>query len=316
MANGTAALVAALRALGVRPGDEVVTSAFTFVATLNAILACGARARFADIAADTYLIDPDSVRAACTDRTRVVLPVHLYGQAADMTAIDEVAAGAGARVLEDAAQAHGASGNGRRVGARGVATFSFYATKNITSGEGGMVTTDDDAVADRLRLERNHGMRNRYEYETIGTNSRLTDVQAAIGIPQVARLAETTRRRRRNAARLTEGLTGVPGLVTPLTAPGREHVYHQYVVRITDDAPLDRDAVVAQLASHGVQAAVYYPRVVFDYPVYRDHPNVVVSDVPVARHAARQVLALPVHPNLSDADLDRVVDAVRASLGA
>jgi dTDP-4-amino-4,6-dideoxygalactose transaminase len=132
----------------------------------------------------------------------------------------------------------------------------------------------------------------------------------------VARLAETTRRRRRNAARLTEGLTGVPGLVTPLTAPGREHVYHQYVVRITDDAPLDRDAVVAQLASRGVQAAVYYPRVVFDYPVYRDHPNVVVSDVPVARHAARQVLALPVHPNLSDADLDRVVDAVRASLGA
>ena len=316
VANGTVALVAAMRALGVGPGDEVVTSAFTFVATLNAILECGARARFADIDPATFNVAPASLADVCTDDTRVVMPVHLYGKPADMASVAAVAEQHGAAIIEDAAQAHGAAIAGRPVGGAGVATFSFYATKNITTGEGGMVTTDDDALADRLRLLRNHGMRARYEYEFAGTNFRLTDVQAAIAIPQLARLDAAIEQRQANAARLTEGLTGIAGLVTPVVTPGFRHVFHQYTIRVTEDATLDRDALAAQLASRGVQSGVYYPRVVFDYDCYREHPNVVASDVPAARATAREVLSLPVHPNLSAPDIDQIIDAIRASLRA
>jgi dTDP-4-amino-4,6-dideoxygalactose transaminase len=316
VANGTVALTAALRALGVGPGDEVVTSAFTFVATLNAILECGATPRFADIDPVTYNVDPESLERVCTERTRVVMPVHLYGQPADMTAIAKVAERAGASIVEDAAQAHGARVDGATVGGFGLATFSLYATKNITSGEGGVVTTNDDALADRLRLLRNHGMRARYEYELQGTNFRMTDVQAAIALPQLARLRETTARRQVNAAQLSEGLADLPGLITPVTTPGRDHVWHQYTVRITDDAPLDRDALAAALTDRGVQSGIYYPRVVFDYESYQQHPLVLAADVPHAREAARQVLSLPVHPHLSGDDLDRIVGAVRDAFGA
>jgi perosamine synthetase len=316
VANGTLALVAALHALGVGPGDEVVTSAFTFVATLNAILECGARARFADIDPATFNIDPASLADVCTDHTRVVMPVHLYGQPADMAAIANVAERHGAAIVEDAAQAHGAAINGRRVGGAGLGTFSFYATKNITTGEGGVVTTNDDELADRLRLFRNHGMRARYQYEFVGTNFRLTDVQAAIALPQLARLDATVQRRQANAARLTDGLRGVAGVITPAIAPENSHVFHQYTIRVTDDAALDRDALADALASRGVGSGVYYPRVVFDYGCYREHPDVVDADVPRARATAREVLSLPVHPNLSAADLDRIVEAVRESLGA
>jgi dTDP-4-amino-4,6-dideoxygalactose transaminase len=316
VANGTVALVAALRVLGVGPGDEVVTSAFTFVATLNAILECGAQARFADIDAHTFNVDPQSLEEMCTERTRVVMPVHLYGQPADMAAVTKIAERYGSTVVEDAAQAHGAQINGRGVGGFGVGTFSFYATKNITTGEGGMVTTNSDDIADRLRLLRNHGMRARYQYESVGTNLRLTDVQAAIALPQLARLDAAIERRQANAARLTAGLADLAGLVTPTVVPGCRHVFHQYTIRVTGEAPLDRNALAAQLASRGVQSGIYYPRVVFDYDCYREHPNVVASDVPRARAAASQVLSLPVHPGLSDADVDQVVEAVRGSFGA
>jgi len=233
------------------------------------------------------------------------------GHPADMASIVPVAAQHGAAIVEDAAQAHGSAIGARTVGGFGVATFSFYATKNITTGEGGMVTTDDDAVADRLRLLRNHGMRARYQYEFAGTNYRLTDVQAAIALPQLARLDAAIKQRQANAARLTEGLSGIPGVVTPSIAAGCRHVFHQYTIRVTDEAAVDRDELAAQLASRGVQTGIYYPRVVFDYDCYRAHPNVVASDVPVAEATARQVLSLPVHPHLSDADLDQIVDAVR-----
>jgi dTDP-4-amino-4,6-dideoxygalactose transaminase len=159
-------------------------------------------------------------------------------------------------------------------------------------------------------------MRARYQYELQGTNLRMTDVQAAIAIPQLARLRDTTEQRQANAARLSEGIAGIAGLEPPVTAAGREHVFHQYTVRVTDEAPLDRDAVAAALADRGVQTGIYYPRVVFDYDSYRGHPLVVQADVPHARDAARQVLSLPVHPHLSDADLDRIVDAVRVAFGA
>lgn len=312
VANGTVALEAALGALGVGPGDEVLTSPFTFIATSNAVLRTGASVRFADIRLDDFCLDPAQLEARLTPRTRVLLPVHLYGQVADMDPLLELARRRGLLVLEDAAQAHLATYRGRPAGSFGdAATFSLYATKNLQSGEGGIVTTGRDEVADRLRLLRNQGMRARYEYEMVGDNHRLTDVQAAIAVPQLARLRELTERRRRNASFLSEGLAEVPGLVTPQAMPGREHVWHQYTVRVTEEAKLDRDAALSGLAERGVGAGVYYPRPLYDYAAYRELERVDHDPMPNAERACREVLSLPVHPYLSEDDLERIVAAVR-----
>jgi perosamine synthetase len=312
--NGTIALVAALQALGVGPGDEVVTSPFTFVATLNAILECGATARFADIDPSTFVVDTEQVAEAITPRTRVLMPVHLYGQAPDMTRLAALASEHGVAIVEDAAQAHGATAGGAPVGSFGTGCFSLYATKNVTSGEGGMLTTNDDVVADTLRVLRNEGMRERYQYERAGHNYRLTDVQAAIAIPQLATLAERNSRRRANAARLDAGLAGIPGLATPTVVRGNTHVFHQYTVRVTEAARLDRDSLGRRLAESGIETGVYYPRVVHDYDCYRGHPQVIVTPVPAASAAATEALSLPVHPGVSPADVDTIVDAVRRAL--
>jgi perosamine synthetase len=312
--NGTVALVAAMQALGLEPGEEVVTSPFTFVATLNAILECGATARFADIDPGTFTVDPAAVTDAITPRTRVLMPVHIYGQAADMTRIGPLAAAGGLAVVEDAAQAHGATVDGRAVGSFGLGCFSFYATKNVTSGEGGIITTNDDILADTLRVLRNEGMRAPYEYERAGHNYRMTDVQAAIAVPQLAQLAESNERRRANAARLARGLAGIPGLLTPIVAPDRTHVFHQYTVRVRTDARLTRDELARRLGRHGIETGVYYPRVVYDYDCYRSHPRVVATPMPAAELAAKEVLSLPVHPALSTSDLDRVVEVVHSLL--
>jgi dTDP-4-amino-4,6-dideoxygalactose transaminase len=217
-------------------------------------------------------------------------------------------------VVEDAAQAHGAAYDGRAAGSFVLGCFSFYATKNLTTGEGGMVTTDDDGLADRLRVLRNQGMRQRYQYEVPGHNYRMTDLQAAVGLPQVARLGEIVDRRRANARRLSEALAGVPGLTVPRELPGRSHVWHQYTVLL--DGSVDRDRVVADLADAGVGAGVYYPRTVFDHDCYRDHPRVVVEEVPVAESVARRCLSLPVHQHLTGDQLDTIVRSVRRALGA
>jgi dTDP-4-amino-4,6-dideoxygalactose transaminase len=315
VANGTVALSVALEALGIGPGDEVITSPFTFVATLNAILERGATARFADIDATTFNVDPDAVADAVNERTAAVLPVHLYGLPADLERITPLTARHGIALVEDAAQAHGATVGDRAVGSFGTGCFSLYATKNVTSGEGGLVTTNDDALADALRLLRNLGMRDRYHYECAGHNYRLSEVHAAIALPQLRRLATANEQRRANARRLHEGLDGVPGLVTPSTPPGVTHVFHQYTVRITGDARTDRDELSARLAARGIGSGVYYPRVVFDYDCYRSHPGVVAAEMPEAARAAREVLSLPVHPAMSAADVDAVIEAVRAELG-
>ncbi len=312
--NGTTALVAALQVLDLEPGDEVVTSPFTFAATLNAVLEAGATARFADIREEDFAVDPALVAARVGERTRVLLPVHLYGQTADMGPITELARERGLHVVEDAAQAHGAAYGGRAAGSFGTGCFSFYATKNLTTGEGGMVTTDDDGVADRLRLLRNQGMRQRYRYEVPGHNWRMTDLQAAVGLPQVGRLGRIVARRGENARRLSAGLGDVPGLTVPRELPGRSHVWHQYTVLL--DASVDRDRVVADLNQAGVGAGVYYPRTVFDHDCYRDHPRVVVEEVPVAESVARRCLSLPVHQHLTDGHLDTIVMSVRRALGA
>jgi len=307
VSNGTVALVAALQALQLEPGDEVVTSPFTFVATLNAALEAGAHVRFADISLDDFNVDADAVSAAIGSRTKVLMPVHLYGQMADCIAISELADRRGIALVEDAAQAHGATQSGRAAGSFGIGCFSLYATKNVTSGEGGIITTSDAAIADRLRVLRNQGMRARYQYEMAGHNYRLTDLQAAVAVPQLDCLDETIARRQANAAILTDGLSGLEGLVPPSVSPERSHVFHQYTVRVTNDARIDRDAVAAGLAERGIGSGVYYPRTVADYDCYRDDPRIEISETPNADRAAREALSLPVHVGLMASDLDRIV---------
>lgn len=313
VSSGTTALVVALQALELESGAEVITSPFTFVATLNAILEAGCTARFVDVGAD-FTMDESALAEVLTDRTSAILPVHLFGLPAAMDSISAFAAEHDLALVEDAAQAHGARCGVRAVGSYGVGCFSLYATKNVTTGEGGIVTTESDELADRIRLLRNQGMRERYRYELPGHNYRLTDLQAAVGIPQLERLPEQITARQRNAAGLSDRLSGIEGLVPPDVPMGREHVWHQYTVRITPQARSSREVVASSLAKSGIASGVYYPRPVFDYECYRSHPAVVVAEVPNAYVAAREVLSLPVHQGLQEQDLDAIADAVRQVL--
>jgi perosamine synthetase len=313
VSNGTVALIAALHALGIGPGDEVITTAFSFNATLNAILETGAIARFADVRED-YTVDPDAMAALVNSRTAALLPVHLYGLPADMIAITALASRHALAIVEDAAQAHGAECEGRRVGTFGIGAFSFYGTKNITCGEGGLVTTDDDDVARTLRLLRNQGMRARYDYEMPGYNWRLTDLQAAVAIPQVNRLKEITAMRNANAARLTAALTDTPGLLLPEVPPSRSHVWHQYTVRVLPDAEVSREEFCARLTRIGVGHGIYYPKLMHDYPCYEANPRVILDVTPHARRLTAQVVSLPVHPGLDAMALAKIVDAVKEAI--
>jgi len=316
--NGTTALIAALDMLDLAPGDEVITSPFTFVATLNAILHTGATVRFADISPTDFNIDPASVEALVNEHTRALMPVHLYGQCADMPALAAIAERHGLAMVEDAAQAHGARVAGRGAGTWGIGCFSLYATKNLTSGEGGLISTNDPAIADRLRVLRNQGMRARYQYEMAGNNYRLTDLQAAVCVPQLAHYPEQLVRRRANAAALIEGLADVPGLTLPSQLPEREHVWHQFTVLVdpAEAGGLDRDGLATGLAAAGIGSGVYYPRPVFDYACYRGHEQVVVEPVPVAESVSASCLSIPVHPTLSDTDVERIVTVTAALMGA
>lgn len=313
--SGTAALVLAFQANGLGSGDEVITTPFTFVATLNAILACGAKARFVDIG-DDFNMNPKLLEAALTERTRAVLPVHLYGLPADMGNLMPVASAHGLTVLEDAAQAIGASVDGIPVGSFGTGCFSLYATKNVTTGEGGVITTNSEEVARSARLLRNQGMVNRYEYEAVGFNHRMTDMQAVLGIRQLENLASINDARRENARILTEALDGIEGLLIPGVPLGRTHVFHQYTVRVTEESRVTRNELAEELNAAGVGSGVYYPRPVFDYDVFRDHPGVIAEPVPNARRAAGQVLSLPVHPSLTASELEQVIAAVRRVMHA
>ena len=311
--NGTVALEAALQVAGVGDGDEVITSPFTFAATLNAILRRGATVRCADIR-DDFTIDPEAVGALVGPRTRAIVPVHLYGLMAAMDVLTPLAATHSLALIEDAAQAHGASIGGRRAGSYGLGCFSFYATKNVTSGEGGCVTTDDGDMADALRVLRNQGMRRRYEYVMVGENWRMTDVAAAIAIPQLERLDSINAARRTNAARLSELLAAEPRLTLPRTPPAHAHAWHQYTVLLP--ATVERDAVVARMRDAGVDCGIYYPRLAWDHDAYRSNPRVIADPTPVAQDAAGRCLSLPVHPALSESDLERIASSLIAAVNA
>jgi perosamine synthetase len=313
--NGTTALIAALQVLDLQPGDEVITSPFTFVATLNAIIQSGATARFADISAEDFSLDPAAVGGVLGERTKVLMPVHLYGQCADMTRLAPMAAAADVAIVEDAAQAHGARIGDQAAGSWGVGCFSLYATKNLTSAEGGLISTNDATMADRLRVLRNQGMRQRYVYEMAGNNYRMTDLQAAVCLPQLDGYAAQVAKRQTNARRLNDGLRGLAGVRAPETAPGRHHVWHQYTILIDGDARLTRDGLIAALTEQGIGCGIYYPRLVYDYDCYRGHPQVVADPAPVATDVVGRCLSLPVHPYLSDSDLDRIVTTMTDLLG-
>jgi len=312
MSNGTVTLEASLRALGIGPGDEVITTAFTFVATVNAALSVGATVRFADIRSD-FTIDPDSVAELVNRRTAAIVPVHLYGLPADMFAIQAIAARYGLAIVEDAAQAHGAEIRDRRVGSFGVGSFSFYATKNVSCGEGGAVTTDDDQLARRLRLLRNQGMVDRYVYEQVGSNLRMTELQAAVGLPGMDRLGEIIRVRRANAAYLSEELMSQDRLALPTEPFERRHVWHQYTVLAK--SPSECEALETHLQERTIASGRYYPKVIYDYEAFGSHDRVVVDRCRRAEDFAGRCLSVPVHDQLTSSELHRVAGAL-SSFGA
>ncbi|MFC7400978.1 DegT/DnrJ/EryC1/StrS family aminotransferase [Citricoccus sp. GCM10030269] len=311
--SGTSALHLGLLAAGIGPGDEVIVPAFTFAATANSVALTGAAPVFADIDSATFCLDPEATAAVITDRTRAIMPVHLYGQAANMTAFQQLADEHALLIMEDAAQAHGSSWAGKPVGSFGTfSAFSLYPTKNMTSGEGGMVTTSDEGIARTIRLLRNQGMEKQYQNEVAGLNNRMTDIHAAIGRVQLTKILEWTARRQSNAETLDAGLVNVDGVKTPVVADEATHVYHQYTVRLTGASASDRDDFISALRTeHGVGAGVYYPIPVNELESFR-----VEADLPQTTLATHEVVSLPVHPSLEQADLDRIVMAVSAVAGA
>jgi dTDP-4-amino-4,6-dideoxygalactose transaminase len=305
--SGTDALVIALRALGVGPGDEVITTPFTFFATAEAISLVGATPVFVDIDPRTFNINPDLIPSAITPRTKAILPVHLYGLPAEMDPILEIARSHGLKVLEDCAQAFGATYKGRKVGTLGDAgAFSFFPTKNLGGfGDGGLIATNSDEVADRARMLRAHGSRRKYYNEAVGYNSRLDALQAAFLRVKLRHVDAWNEARRQVALRYNELLSDIPGLVLPEVSPG--HVFHQYTVRVLGG----RDLVAEALAREGVGTMVYYPVPLHRLPVY-DHMGVAL---PEAERAAREVLSLPMGPFLTEKGIAAIANAFRRACG-
>ena len=304
--SGTSGLHMALEAIDMNDGDEVIVPSFTFAATANSVALTGATPVFVDINPLTFNIDPKAIEAAITPRTRAIQPVHLYGQPAAMKEIMALAKRHDLLVVEDAAQAHLASLDGTPVGAFGIAgVFSFYPTKNMTSGEGGMITTGSDEVARQCRLLRNQGMERRYENEIVGFNTRMTEIHAAIGRVQLRKLANWTAIRQANAKFLDENLKGV---VIPYVAPGAVHVYHQYTIRLVGH---DRDAFADEMKDRGVASGVYYPTPVHKLPSFG-----LSFDLPETTRACKEVLSIPVHPSLSQGDLETIVSVINAIAAA
>ncbi len=305
-ASGTEAIALALMAAGVEPGDEVITVAHTAVPTISAISMTGGRPMFVDIRTDTCLMDVTQVEAAITPRTAAILPVHLYGQCVDMDPLLELAGRRGIPVIEDCAQAHGATYRERKAGSMGqMAAFSFYPSKNLGCyGDGGAVTTTDPALAEKLRMLRNYGQRQRYYHEIVGINSRLDELQAALLATKLPYLDSWNLRRREVAARYTEGLAGLP-VSGPVEAAGNEHVYHLYVIQVAE-----RDRLQAFLAERGVQTLIHYPIPAHLQPAYASL-GYARGSLPATERVADTILSLPIYPQLTEVEVNRVITAIR-----
>jgi len=309
--SGTDALLLSLLAMGVGPGDEVITPSFTFIATGETICLAGATPVFADIDPSTFNLDPDAVEAKITARTKVILPVHLFGQLADMTRFRIMAQQHGVALLGDAAQAIGAAHQGQPLGAWGAAnTLSFYPTKNLGAcGDGGMVLTDQEDIAEQVNLLRFHGSGGGYFHKKIGYCSRLDGMQAALLRVKAKRLPAWNEQRRQNAVLYDGALRGLEGrLALPCTESGNHHIYHQYTVRVADGK---RNALQKHLASRGVQSAIYYPLPIHLQEAY-SFLGYQHGDLPESEQASQEVLSLPIHPDLTPDQLEYAADAVRA----
>ncbi len=307
--SGTAALLVALDATEIAPGARVITSPFSFVATASAILHRGARPVFVDIDPATYNLDPDAVADALASPSDVqaILPVHLYGLPCQMDVLMDLARAHHLTVIEDAAQAHGAMFHGRRVGTFGAAgVFSFYPSKNLTTGEGGMIVTDDPGLAERARMLVDVGQAGQYTYERLGYNYRMTEIAGALGGSQLTHLDARNSRRRQHASRLSAGLADLDWLGLPHESRDCVHVYHQYTVRV----PRGRDRLRRHLEASGVGSRVYYPQPIHHSPLYRRLGYGEVQ-CPEAERACREVLSIPVHPSLGDDEIDQIIQAVR-----
>ena len=301
--SGTTALHTALLAHGIGAGDDVITSAFTFIASANSILYTGARPIFIDIDPATFNLNPALIEAAITPHTKAILPIHLFGLCCDMDATMAIAKKHGLVVIEDACQSHGAEYKGHKVGSFGTGTFSLYPTKNMTSGEGGMITTNDPVIDEKCRVIRQHGMRKRYYHDELGFNFRMTDIHAAIGLEQLKKLEHFNEIRQANAKFLSTHLEGV---TVPAVPEGCKHVYHQYTIRVPGGK---RDALRTHLQEKGVGSEVYYPVPIHQQTYYVQDLGYNQS-LPETEQAAKEVLSLPVHPALSPADLETIVAAV------
>lgn len=301
--SGTSALHTGLLAHGLGQGDEVITSSFSFIATANSILFTGARPVFSDIDPDTFNIDTDDIQERITSKTKVIMPVHLYGHPAEMEAVMEIAEDNDLAVIEDACQAHGATYDGKKVGCFGTGAFSFYPTKNMTTSEGGIMTTNDKEVAEKARMIKAHGSRERYLHEMLGYNLRMTDIAAAIGIVQLNKLNGFNSRRKANADVLSAGLKGIDGITTPSIRAGCEHVFHQYTIRTGK-----RDELAAYLRDNGVGAGIYYPIPIHKQPLYIGLGY--DDNLPECEKASEEVLSIPVHPAVEEKDLNTIIEFI------
>jgi len=298
--SGTAALQVALMA-HVKAGEEVIVPSFTFIATANAVLLAGGKPVFADIEDETYALDPENVKEKITPNTKAIIPVHLYGHPADMKAIMEIAHDHNLEVIEDASQAHGAEFHGKKAGSFGMGCFSFYPTKNITTGEGGMITINSKEIAEKARMIRNHGSKKMYEHEILGLNLRMNEISAAIGVQQLKRLEEFNSMRIKNAEFLSERLRN--SLIKPVVRKNCKHVFNQYTVRVKR-----RDEFAKILNREGIGVRVYYPIPVHKQPFYR---KLGYNDkLPVTERVSTEVVSIPVHPSITRKDLDYIVSAI------
>jgi len=309
-ANGTAALDVAMKSIGVEEGDEVITSPFSFIASANCVLFQGAKPVFADIKKDTFNLDPEKVKEKINENTKAILPVHLFGQPADMKAFKEIAEDNDLYLIEDCAQAHGAEYDGRKVGSIGdMGAFSFYPTKNMTTGEGGMVVMDDEKLSEKADLVRDHGQSEKYTHDMLGYNLRMTNLAASIGRAQLERLDKWNEKRIANAEMLSSGIESIEGLTPPKVADGVKHVFHQYVVKVEEDYPLEREELREKLHDNDIGTAVHYPKVIPDQPLYkkkgydgREYEN--------AEECAEKVFSLPIHPKVSESDIEDMLEVL------
>jgi len=309
--SGTAAIHVGLLAAGIAEGDEVITTPFSFISTANCCLFCGAVPVFVDINKETFDIAPHLIEKKISPKTKAIIIVHLYGQPCDMDEILEICKKHDLVLIEDACQAHGAEYNGQKVGSFGIGCFSFYPTKNMTTGEGGMITTNDEDIARKARMIRHHGQSQRYVNDLLGYNFRMTDIAAALGICQLKNLDAANAKRIINASYLSRHISQIEGIIPPYIALNRKHVFHQYTIQITEDYKLSRDELQQQLFIRNIGSAIYYPAPIHKQPLYRGLGY--NGSLPVSEAVATRVLSLPVHPGLADTELEMIIEALHGT---